>query len=52
MSFIADEIGDYETESMIYRRLIKIQPENVQPYRDLALTYTKQGKYNLASFFL
>ena len=50
IAFIADEIGDYETENEIHRRLIKIHPENVQPYRDLALTYTKQGKYNLASF--
>jgi len=50
LSFLADEIGDYETESMIYRRLIKIQPENIQGYRDLALTYIKLGKYHLASF--
>ena len=50
MSFIADEIGDYETESMIYQRLIKKQPENIQAYRDLAYTYVKLGKYNLASF--
>ena len=50
ISFIADEIADYETESIIYRRLIKIQPENIQAYRDLAFTYVKLGKYNLASF--
>ena len=51
ISFIADEVGDYETESMIYRRLIKINPEkNIQAYRDLAFTYIKLGKYNLASF--
>ncbi|GIS21167.1 MAG: hypothetical protein CM15mP121_0190 [Bacteroidota bacterium] len=50
ISFIADEIADYETESLIYRRLIKIQPENIQAYRDLAFTYVKLGKYNLASF--
>ena len=50
ISFIADEIADYETESLIYRRLIKIQPENIQAYRDLAFTYVKLGKYNLAAF--
>ena len=50
IAFLADEIGDYETENAIHRRLIKIRPENIQAYRDLALNYVKQGEFNLASF--
>ncbi|NQY06313.1 MAG: carboxypeptidase-like regulatory domain-containing protein, partial [Flavobacteriaceae bacterium] len=47
-----EETGDFELAEFMFKKILKLRSEDSQSYRDLALTYEAQGKYDEAETLL
>lgn len=47
--YILEEEENFLQAAYVQEKLLELEPDHIQNYRDLALLYTKIGKYNLAA---